>query len=282
LLALGAVAVLAALALAVFGLGGGSTAPAPFAPIAQAAERTADLSGARFSGTGSGTSAGIQMQMTFSGEYNGQTDRSSMRMDVSSPQHPELAQMMGSMDAVQDGLVMYMSAPFLEASMGKPWMKIDLGEVAGIDEESLAGAPTAGTDARAMLDGLRTVSADARTIGQERVRGVATTHYAATIDPELAAAQARDAGSDFSAEVIEAQGAGGTIDVWIGDKDGLVHRIAQTVPFSLVGGSGSELRMTTDFYDFGIEPAIDVPPEDEVFDATEIGKQGAEDLLEGS
>jgi hypothetical protein len=158
-------------------------------------------------------------------------------------------------------------------------MKIDLGELTSTDAEA---ANMGSTDARAMLEQLRAVSADARRVGSERVRGIATTHYAATIDPELAAQQARDAGNELGAQVIESQDGAATADVWIGDKDGYVRRISQTVPFNLVGGEGSQLTMTMDFFDFGITPDIALPPEDQVFDATELTRQSLESTLQGS
>ncbi len=266
-------------ALVIFSAGGNPSKGTPFAPIAKAAERTAAVSGARFAGTGTGTAGGLEMKMRFVGVYNTRSERSSTTMDFDVPAQPQLAQMMGPMTGVQDGLVMYMGSPIFESEIGKPWMRIDLGELTSTEAASLdAGA----TDARGMLNGLRAVSSDARRVGSERVRGVPTTHYAATIDPELAAEQAREAGDELGAEVIESQDSDQTVDVWIGDKDGLVHRMANTIPFNLVGGEGSQLTMTTDFFDFGITPEIGVPPDSQVFDATELSKRSLEATLDGS
>ncbi|MGB2850311.1 MAG: hypothetical protein WBC01_01460, partial [Solirubrobacterales bacterium] len=52
-----------------FGLVGGSSDGVPLTAIAEAAQRTGDLSGVRFSGTGTGTSSGFEMQMSFEGAY---------------------------------------------------------------------------------------------------------------------------------------------------------------------------------------------------------------------
>jgi hypothetical protein len=37
------------------------------------------------------------------------------------------------------------------------------------------------------------------------------------------------------------------------------------------------MDMRLDFYDFGIEPVIEVPGSDEVFDATSLAEEGLED-----
>jgi hypothetical protein len=275
----GMVAVGAIAALVIFSTGGDPSKGTPFAPIAKAAERTAEVSGARFAGTGTGTAGGLEMKMSFVGVYNTRSERSSTTMDFEVPSQPQLAEMMGPMTGLQDGLVMYMGSPMFERGIGKPWMKIDLGEFTSSEAESLG---TEATDARGMLDQLRVVSSDARRVGSERVREALTTHYAATIDRELAAEQAREAGDELGAEVIESQDSEATVDVWIGKKDGLVHRMANTIPFNLVGGEGSELTMTTDFFDFGITPEIGLPPDNQVFDATELSKRSLEATLEGS
>jgi hypothetical protein len=133
-------------------------------------------------------------------------------------------------------------------------------------------------DARAVLGQLKMVSDDARVVGTEQVRGVTTTHYTATIDPELQAEQLREAGQELGAEVIERQGGAASVGVWV-DRDGLVRRTTMTIPFGLVGGPGAQMSMTMDFFGFGATPEIEVPPEEATFDATELGQQLLEDAL---
>ena len=55
-----------------------------------------------------------------------------------------------------------------------------------------------------------------------------------------------------------------------------------TVPFDFVAGEGAEMAMTMDYFDFGIEPRIELPPEDEVYDATELSRGLLESALESS
>lgn len=258
----------------VLSLGGGASKGAPFAPIAEAAERAVNSPGARFAGAGHASTQGLEMTMVFSGEYNGETERSSMRMEAEVPAMPAAAAQLNPMVAVQDGLTVYMSMPALATGLldGKSWMKLDFSE--------LAEAPASSTDARAILGQLRAVG-DARRVGSERVRGVPTTRYAAMLDPELHAEQLREAGDDLGADLIESQDGPSAVDVWVDDEQ-LVRRTAMTVPFDLVGGEGSEMTMTMDFFDFGVEPQIELPPEGDVYDATELSRGLLESALESS
>ena len=80
---------------------------------------------------------------------------------------------------------------------GKPWIKVDLnavGKQAGID---LSQFTQLGTDPSRMVDWLRTVSGDVTTVGTEKLDGVDTTHYRATVDlskyPDLVPADQREA-----------------------------------------------------------------------------------------
>jgi hypothetical protein len=51
------------------------------------------------------------------------------------------------------------------------------------------------------------------------------------------------------------------------------------IPFSLgTAPAGSSMLMTMEPFDFGIEPDIELPNDDEVFDATEIAREGLERL----
>jgi hypothetical protein len=272
---LAAATVLALAAFAFVSLRGDDSGGGPFSPVAEAAERTANSPGARFAGTGTATASGITMNMRFTGEFNGATERTIMRMDVTSNVASPVAQQLSPIVGIQDGLTTYMSVPLLAGQLpdDKSWMKLDLSEV--VSEE----VPQSGTDARALLRQLEAVG-DAAEVGTERVRGVRTTRYRVTVDPEAQAEQLREAGDDLAADLIEQNGGTSYNDVWV-DRRGYVRRLTTTVPFELVGGSGSQMSMTMDFFDFGVAPQIDLPPEDDTFDATELAIEGLEAELGG-
>ena len=98
-------------------------------------------------------------------------------------------------------------------------------------------------------------------------------------DPERQAEQLRDAGNELGAELVEKEGGASQVDVWI-DRRGLVRRTAMTVPYELVGGPGSTMGLTMDFYDFGASPDIEIPADEAVFDATDIGTEALESALD--
>ncbi|MGB2851961.1 MAG: hypothetical protein WBC01_09885 [Solirubrobacterales bacterium] len=267
------VAVVAALVVGAglaFGLPWGSS-DAPLTAIAEAAQRTGNLSGARFSGTGTGSTPGFEMQMSFEGTYNAETERSFLKMETTTPRAPQIAAAMNPLVAVQDGSTMYMSSPIFSRALpgGKSWMKIDGSE---FGSEPISGQLES-ADGRAVLGQLATVSDDSRTVGREQIRGVSTTHLTATLDPGLQAEQLREAGNDLAAEVLEGQGERSTVDVWI-DRRGLIRRTVMTMGLQLPGQEPTSMSMTMDFYGFGAAPDVSVPSDAVSFDATALALEG--------
>jgi hypothetical protein len=265
-------ALIAAIGLLLTMPGGSSSTSTPLSPIAQAAERTAQVSGGRFAGSGTGSFPDGSMTMSFSGVYSGVQDRS--RLDMTA-QLSGATSMTMTIAAIQDGLVTYMSSPLFGDQLpnGAHWMKIDLSEF-GIDSPDAASS-TGAVDGRQVLDSLSAVSGDARAVAIERVRGVKTTHYAATIDPALQAQQLRDAGADDAvAEAVEQSGPS-DVSVWI-DGKGMVRRVDLAAPLAIPGEPTATMSMSFEYYDFGINPDIAVPVESDTFDATELGRQALE------
>jgi hypothetical protein len=89
---------------------------------------------------------------------------------------------------------------------------------------------------------LRDASQETRRVGEEDVRGVGTVRYRLEVDCE-------------QAELFDCDGTTTPVDVWVGD-DGLVRRISLEE-----SGSG-----TIEFYDFGIDVAIEAPPAEQLHD----------------
>jgi hypothetical protein len=270
------VALLALACVLVLGFLGGSE-DAPLSPIAVAAEKTAALSGARFEGTGGASAQGLAFTMSFSGAYNADDDRTIMRMESEVPQAPQAAAMVSPLQMVGDGSVLYMTAPAFSGSLpgGKSWLKMDTAELGA--DMSADALGTNGIDARSTLDQLAGAGGDIRRVGRERIRGARTVHYVTTLDAKSQAEQLRESGYDQIAEMIERQGGGSTAEVWI-DRKGFVRRTATSMPFELVGGPGSTMSMTMDFFDFDAAPEITVPADGEAFDATELGREALEEI----
>jgi hypothetical protein len=265
-------ALIAAIGLLLTMPGGSSTTSTPLSPIAKAAERTAALPGGRFTGTGTGTFPDGSMTMAFDGVYNGTADRSRVDMNAQLTGATSLSM---SMSAIQDGVVTYMASPLFGDQLpnGAHWLKLDLSEFGAGAFEGVGSAGA--VNGRQILDSLRAVSADARAVGTERVRGVSTTEYAATIDAGLQAQQLRDAGVDDAlADTVEQAGPS-AVSVWIDDK-GMVRRTDLSMPLAVPGQPPAQMSMSLEYYDFVITPDIQVPPEEDTFDATELSKLALE------
>jgi hypothetical protein len=111
-LVLGAVVIgLAVAGLLALALRDGSSGPTPLSPIAEAAERTGELGGVRFSGTGHMAASGMSMDMTFSGAFDTATDRARLEMRAQTPGAPQIADMMNPLVEVTEGPVVFMSSP---------------------------------------------------------------------------------------------------------------------------------------------------------------------------
>jgi len=184
---------------------------------------------------------------------------------------------------ITDHAIVYTHSPQLSQLLGagRDWVKIDAAEVgraAGIDVSALTQP---GQDPTQAVRQLKAVSADVKTVGREEVRGVATTHYRATVDlrryadlvPAADRAAARASIDRFTAETGASRV---PVDVWIGADD-LVRRLAQKLSLDASGGP-SAIEQRFEFYDFGAQVDIRVPDADEVTDVTDLAATGTATL----
>jgi len=240
-----------ALALAACGGGGGGGALS-LDPVASAAEKTSKqetskieftMSSSGFRATGTGAADDDSMRMSMDFRYKGKSTH---------------------LTVVVVGDTFYVSSPIFRKDptypKGKDWFKLDMKAAAkaqGIDFDSLTPSNE--------LDVLGGSTGKPRKIGAERVRGVETTHYEATIDLDAAAAKASGKTGEALRKMV---GASGTktipFEVWV-DK----HRLVRRMAFSERLGPGKpSVRLVLTLYDFGAPVSIKAPPSDKVFDAT--------------
>ena len=179
---------------------------------------------------------------------------------------------LGDIPAVFAGGVIYERFPdrLTGALGGKPWVKIDVKAVTGVDPSALgqgqANDPTQG------LAFLRGVSGPVREVGHERVRGDDTTHYAVTVDLERAVAQApADQRAALQTLIDQVGVATLPVDVWI-DGDNRVRRehlaydlSKMHLPNQTTAPTGA-IDATIELYDFGVPVVVNVPPPDQVTD----------------
>jgi hypothetical protein len=260
--------VVIALALFASQQGDDSGGNGPLNAIAQAAEKTQGEDGGRATMRSVVSSPSEPEPLEISGQMSFDADERS-RGVLKFP-NPDTGQSV-EMEMVSDGATIYMrSSMFGSLPDGREWMSLDLASAAGLDRDTLL--PSEG-DAKGELELLEETS-DVRKLGEVEVNGVSTTHYGGTVGASENADRLREEGGDEDfASRMEEENSAIRVEAWI-DADELVRRmrIVQTTPGD--DGEGSTtMDMRMDFFDFGIDPEIDVPDSDEVFDATSLAKE---------
>ena len=235
-------ALLALLALPLAGCG----AKDAIDPVAEAATKTGQESAEiRLSGNA------MSIPISGQGVIDPANKKARITMEMAMPG-------MGRMqiEEVLDGLTMYMKLDGLGDRLpgGKPWIKLDLeklGDAAGLDMQALMQG--SGGDPTQYLQYLEAVK-DSKQMGTERVNGVETTHWRATVDVgKLSKDLAKQAGVDTI-----------PVDAWI-DGDGRVRR--QVMAWSQQQGS---MAITVDFVRFGVPVEVTAPPAAQVTDMSAL------------
>lgn len=290
---------LVALALLAAGCGGGAGAPAAASPITFAAlkdsaQRSADASSGRFTFAMEMAMPGFAEPFSFTGEgaFDSAVEKTSMSIDLSSfaelmkgmaaafgGSGPELDADDWRIDAVVDGLVMYMRMPLVADKLpaGKEWVKIDLEQAAaqlpGVDVDQFL--QFAGHGPESTLDYLRAVSGPITPVGVETVRGESATRYSTTIDirkyGNLVTGEAKEQLDSMLDQLVAQTGLDAIpVDVWIG-QDGLVRRIEMTFAMTQPGSTERlEASMTFEIFDYGKPVEIILPLEAETADVTAL------------
>jgi hypothetical protein len=217
--------------------------------------------------------SGGQGQIVGAGDFDGA--RGALRLDLSNLlQNSSLP--LGSGAGVQARYlteggdpVLYLRMPYLDSQLppGKRWIRLDLqrvGAAMGINFNQLLGQ--AGQSPTQMLDLLR-ASGHVTKVGPDIVGGARVTKYHGVVDLR----QAKKLGSSSAAGIqrLLAEGQSPTIpvDVWIGDRDGLVHQIRATSSTDLGGSKVTTATLTT-LSRWGENVTVAAPPKREVVDAS--------------
>lgn len=247
--------------------------------IAEAAEATAASGGMRIALRQTLTLPGAgRLTTTGSGVMDTQRRRSHITLKVTDG--PDLV--VGAFDqgdltteVITDRFAVYTHSPQLSQMLGqgRKWVKVDsaqLNRAAGVDVSALTQP---GQDPGQALGQLNAVSGDVETVGEEKIRGVATTHYRATVDlrryPDLVSEPDRAAARDAIDGLIGRSKASRIpVDVWL-DDDGRVRRLAQKLALEVPGGP-SAVEQRFDFYDFGTRVRIEIPAASDVTDLTDL------------
>ncbi len=235
-------------------------------PIAEAAARTQEQPGSRIAMRGIySLPSGGSMVMHGSGAYNSRTGRSRLAMElampgVAAPLH---------FDAVGDRQKAYMRSSIFTGELppGDRWLAVQvrLGRSAQTSLASNSGS-------EGQLEMLHAVGGKVEDLGEETVRGVATTRYRGTIDLNRYADLLREEGKATGAheyeQLAESMPAPIPVEAWL-DGDGLVRRMRMAMDIPTAAGAPLvKMDLTMEFFDFGIVPKIDLPPASETFDST--------------
>lgn len=181
----------------------------------------------------------------------------------------------GKLEVRQIGDVVYTKVPeaFAAQTGGKTWIKID---GATAQQSGLSDLVGGGNDPAQSLEYLRGVTGDVEEVGTETVRGEQTTRYRATVDLRKAAgAVPEDRRKAFEASIQQLGTADVPVEVWV-DEDGRTRRVVTSIPVSAGSTSpapsaaGDDVKVTVEFFEFGVDVDVQAPPAAEVGDLAEL------------
>jgi hypothetical protein len=263
-----AAAAVLALLLNACGWGGGSSAAERI--LLAAVSTTEDAGSARFEGEVSFSSpedvpglSGFSMNIDGAATLDGKRGRMTMSFE-GLPETPGAAGL-GDIELIIDGEDVYMkSSLFSQALPGsKPWLRMDVSQMVG------SGFQFSQSDPTQALQYMRGVSDDVEEVGRQKIRGVRTTQYQATVDLNKAV---EDLPEDAREQLETSLEMLGTSELptsfWIDDQ-GRLRRMYSEFDFS--GDEripdGTKMTLSFDYFDFGVKVDVEPPPANQVSDA---------------
>jgi len=221
-----------------------------------------------------------EVKLSGTGEFNLKDKLGHLHLDlgplfnsIPAAQRGALPPNAGDVDVVYADKVVYMKAPAFSAIAPslKPWLKIDpaTAGASGLEQLQNLGGGNDPSQTLKLLDSANNVTL----VGKEDVRGVATTHYSATVNLDKAIAGASDQQKQQFEGLKKQTGAATLpVDVWI-DNEGRARRMTTKVSSASTASAATatEFSTTIEFYDFGTKVTVDVPPNDQVSDLCSLG-----------
>ena len=277
-IAIAAAVLVGAAVLVIAGVGGSDSETVPSSTVADAAAATS-RTGFRLAIDAKTSIPGSDrtIPMTGSGAIDPVHKRGKVTIDISKTPGLPVRGTRARIDEVIVGKTIYMQTPFMQNLPGdKSWIRIDLDRVQpGLDLDSSGGGLT--SDPTQLLDQLRATSGSVERVGRERVRGVATTHYRATVDlrryPRLVPPARRAAARRSVEQLIRFSGAARfPEEVWIDGRQ-RIRRFRIAYEFQAPGAPRLKIAMSEDLYDFGAPVRVTVPSDDDALDITELTRR---------
>jgi hypothetical protein len=246
----------------------------PLNPVAAAAERTADVDGLRFTMVVRTASEADPPRLDYEkGSLNLQTKLGAVQV---SGETADGAHMQADMVVSEDAI--YLRSPEFRGKLpeGKEWTKMKPSLLTGEDS-----VPAESPDGSL---GMLTVNNRVHRAGHSQVRGVRVSRYVSSFEIGDAVTALRAHGEDELAEKCEklaSQVVGPVRAVALIDGKGLVRSVRVRMT-STASGTPETIESLTEFFDFGAQPDIVVPPESRVFDMTPVMEQQREALGQSS
>jgi hypothetical protein len=170
----------------------------------------------------------------------------------------------------REGLVLYMRFPFLDRAMprGKKWMKADIVEIGkayGLDLDRMK--ETKQSSPHQMLAYLKD-AVGVRKVGTDLVRREVTTHYSTVVKAETIVKQAPKDQQEAMRNYLRLMGVKTyPVDIWV-DRDNLVRKLATELEYKLPDGEYVKMKLSEEYFDFGLDVEITPPPGKQVLDIT--------------
>ena len=179
--------------------------------------------------------------------------------------------------AIQDGDTAYIQFPLLAKDLpaGKTWIKGDAKDLSGANTGQMGQFGSfAGTDPKDVFSILKAVSGSIDAVGSEQIRGVDTSHYRATLDvnkiEQMVPADKRESLGGLVQAAAQAGLSDIPIDIWI-DADQRVRKLSFDIDAKQPGTNESaKASFDLELYDYGKPLEIQLPPADQVVDASTL------------
>jgi len=265
---------LVALAVGLTACGGDALA---LDPVASAATKTVEAGSSRVEVKVAMKVGGDSVDMTGSGAFDYRKARGEATYSMQLPMFGEVG-----MDMRILGTRVFIRLPEALAGAGltggKEWTSVDIGK--SLDRSGLGGLDfSQQQDPTQMLQYLRAASTGVTEAGSATVRGVETTRYTGRLDfrkaldagiekLELTPAERQRAREGIETMLDQLGGEGVPFEVFV-DEDGLLRRMTMDMNMAIEGEQVS-MKMSMDYFDFGVAVNVQAPAAKDVFDATEM------------
>ena len=287
-------ALVVVVAVVAAGCGSSSVAIPELTSFASVAQKSSSADSARFSMNLGMTMPGTSKPLAFTAEggFDTPAQRSQLTVDLSS--FAELFKSLGSslggttsgdlgspadwkLEAIQDGKTAYIHFPLLAKQLppGKTWIRGDAKELSSADAGQMSQfGSLAGTDPRDIFGMLKAVSGSIESVGTEKIRGVETSHYRATIDlakvEQLVPAAQQQSLGGLGQSAKQSGVSELPLDVWV-DSDQRVRKLSIDLDAKQPGSDQSvKASLVVELYDYGTALDLKLPPADQVVDASTL------------